>query len=98
MVQLEEEEIREKAALLKVLANPARLCIIRELLIRGSSNVSGMQNCLNMSQSTVSQHLGRLRDRGIIYGERRGTEVYYSLISKEAEALLKVLFAGNDPA
>ncbi len=84
--------IREKAALLKALSNPVRLCIVRELLERETCNVSSMQNCLELSQSTVSQHLGRLRDMGIISGERKGTEVYYRITSKEAEDLVRVLF------
>ncbi len=84
--------INKKALLLKALSNPIRLCIVRELLQRDACNVSSMQNCLQMSQSTVSQHLGRLRDLGIISGERKGTEVFYRVISDEAAELIRVLF------
>ncbi len=84
--------IREKATLLKALSNPVRLCIVRELMKRGQCNVSAMQNCLELSQSTVSQHLGRLRDMGIITCERKGTEVYYRISSEEAAKIIKVLF------
>ncbi len=84
--------IKKKASLLKALSNPIRLCIVRELLQRDTCNVSSMQNCLQMSQSTVSQHLGRLRDLGIISGERKGTEVYYRVTSAEAAEIIKVLF------
>ncbi len=84
--------IREKAALLKALSNPVRLCIVRELLQRKECNVSAMQNCLKLSQSTVSQHLGRLRDMGIISCERKGTEVHYRIASEEAADIVKVLF------
>lgn len=84
--------IREKAALLKALSNPVRLCIVRELLQREECNVSAMQNCLQLSQSTVSQHLGRLRDMGIISCERKGTEVHYRIASEEAADIVKVLF------
>ncbi len=84
--------IREKANLLKALSNPVRLCIVKELLERDTCNVTSMQNCLQLSQSTVSQHLGRLRDLGIIVSERRGTEVHYSINSKEAADIIRVLF------
>ncbi len=84
--------IREKAALLKALSNPVRLCIVRELMQRNECNVSSMQNCLELSQSTVSQHLGRLRDMGIISCERKGTEVYYRITSDEAAKVVRVLF------
>lgn len=88
----DQEAIVEKAALLKALSNPVRLCIVKELLKRGCTNVSSMQNCLNLSQSTVSQHLARLRDLGIIQGERRGTQVHYRVISDEAARIVEVLF------
>ncbi|MEW5785778.1 MAG: metalloregulator ArsR/SmtB family transcription factor [Bacillota bacterium] len=84
--------LREKAALLKALSNPIRLCIVRELLRRGECNVSSMQHCLELSQSTVSQHLGRLRDLGIIEGERHGVEVIYRVASRQAAAIIEVLF------
>ena len=88
----EGEKIRGKVSLLKALANPVRLCIVRELLIRGECNVSAMQHCLELAQSTVSQHLARLRDLGIIEGERRGTEVFYRLLDPKAAEIIKVLF------
>lgn len=88
----EVDKIREKAVLLKALSNPVRLCIVRELLRRESCNVSSMQKCMQLSQSTVSQHLGRLRDLGIINGQRRGTEVHYSVANQEVAALIRVLF------
>jgi len=88
----ELEIIREKASLLKALSNPVRLCIVKELLQREVCNVSSMQNCLQLSQSTVSQHLGRLRDIGIIKGERKGTEVFYSISNEEAGSIVRALF------
>jgi DNA-binding transcriptional ArsR family regulator len=91
-VAIEMTMIKEKAALLKALSNPVRLCIVRELLQREACNVSSMQNCLQLSQSTVSQHLGRLRDLGIIYGERKGTEVFYRVSSDQAAEVVRVLF------
>ncbi|MDW7740245.1 MAG: metalloregulator ArsR/SmtB family transcription factor [Bacillota bacterium] len=84
--------IKEKANLLKALSNPVRLCIVKELLHRDTCNVSNMQNCMQLSQSTVSQHLGRLRDLGIVVGDRRGTEVFYSVASEEAAAVIRALF------
>ncbi len=94
MENINEEMIilREKAAILKALSNPVRLCIVRELLERGECNVSSMQHCLEMSQSTVSQHISRLRDIGIIRGERRGVEVFYSVIDSDATSVIESLF------
>jgi len=84
--------LRERANLLKALSNPVRLCIAMELFQKGSCNVTAMQKCLELTQSTASQHLGRLRDMGIISGERKGTEVYYSITDETVKKILRVLF------
>lgn len=55
------KKLNEKAELLKVLAHPVRLCIVKGLLENGGCNVTYMQNCLNAPQSTVSQHLQKLK-------------------------------------
>lgn len=79
------------AELLKVLAHPVRLCIVRGLLNKGQCNVTYMQSCLGMPQSTVSQHLQKLRTAGIIEGERNGLEINYKVCDKRVEKLIEVL-------
>ena len=85
--------LEEQAELLKVIAHPVRLCIARGLWRSGSCNVSHMQCCLEVPQSTVSQHLGKLRQAGIIQGDRQGLEICYSLKDKRVEKILEILFA-----
>lgn len=81
----------DPAELLKVLAHPVRLCIVSGLLERGCCNVTYMQECLSLPQSTVSQHLQKLRLAGIIEGERNGLEIKYKVINKKAIEIVKVL-------
>lgn len=83
----------EKAELLKVLAHPVRLCIVRGLMTQENVNVSHMQACLEMPQSTISQHLAKLRAAGIIEGKRQGVEVYYSVVSEDAKKIVQSLFS-----
>ena len=45
-----------------------------------------------MWQSTISQHLAKMRAVGIIEGERNGLEVVYRLKSRAVEQLLEGLF------
>lgn len=82
------EEISE---LLKVLAHPVRLCIVRGLLEVGCCNVSNMQSCLGIPQSTISQHLQKLKNVGIIAGERNGLEVFYKITDKRVEDIIKAV-------
>lgn len=83
----------ETAELLKVLAHPVRICIVRGLLENGECNVSHMQNCLNAPQSTISQHLQKLRAAGIIEGRRNGLEIYYSVCNEKVADLIKVILS-----
>ncbi|MEW6724908.1 MAG: metalloregulator ArsR/SmtB family transcription factor [Bacillota bacterium] len=91
----EYRAIEEKAKLLKTLGHPVRLCIVRGLLVTGSCNVTKIQTCLQLPQSTISQHLARLREAGIVATERVGVEVFYRIASDDAMRLVKALFSLN---
>ena len=82
----------DTAEMLKVLAHPVRLCIVKGLLEKGDCNVTYMQSCLNAPQSTISQHLQRLRTAGIIEGKRNGLEIKYRVCNDKVAKLINVLF------
>lgn len=86
------QKYNETAELLKTLAHPVRLCIVNGLLNKGECNVSYMQSCLGAPQSTISQHLQKLRMAGIIEGRRNGLEIYYQVSNHKVEALMNALF------
>ena len=85
------KELGNKAEILKALAHPVRLCIVRGLMEKENCNVNFMQECLDMPQSTISQHLQKLRSVGIIEGERHGLEVIYKIKNKEIAEMVKIL-------
>lgn len=85
------EELETKAEILKVIAHPVRLCIISGLYNEGGCIVSHMQQCLNIPQSTVSQHLSKLKAAGIIKGTKTGTEITYELVDENIEKVLGAL-------
>lgn len=94
MERLENLEIlTAKAELLKSIAHPIRLCIVKGLLEQGECNVNKMQQCLDIPQSTVSQHLTKLRDLGIIKGTRQGVEIFYRVVNEDVKRLVTALFA-----
>jgi predicted transcriptional regulator len=80
------------ADLLKAIAHPVRICIIRGLMAKGSCNVSYMQDCLNLPQSTVSQHLQKLKSLGIIKGERNGLQVNYKIANDTIINIINSIF------
>ncbi|MHA2890609.1 ArsR/SmtB family transcription factor [Bacillus cereus] len=81
----------KKARLLKELAHPMRLCIVKRLIQNGSSNVSTIQKALNIPQSTISQHLSKLKMAQIVINERKGIEVYYEVKNKYIIQLVSML-------
>lgn len=82
----------EQAELLKALAHPLRLCIVRGLIQKNGCNVTHMQDCLNAPQSTISQHLQKLRMAGIVQGERNGTEIRYRVCNENVIRLIAIFF------
>ncbi|BCS54347.1 helix-turn-helix transcriptional regulator [Geobacter sp. SVR] len=86
------ELLTSKAELLKAVAHPVRLCIVRGLLEQGECNVNTIQSCLQIPQSTISQHLGKLRDAGIIKGNRQGVEIFYKVVNEDLKKVIAALF------
>ncbi|HHT28309.1 MAG TPA: winged helix-turn-helix transcriptional regulator [Firmicutes bacterium] len=85
------------AELLKALAHPVRLCIMYGLVQQGPCNVTHIQHCLDIPQSTVSQHLARLRTAGLIVGRRSGVEVHYEVVDPFIKDLVTMVVTANPP-
>lgn len=81
----------EKANILKALGHPQRLCIVKMLCEKDQITVTDMQECLEEAQSTVSQHVSKLKSAGIISGRREGTSIFYSIRDAEIRKLVAML-------
>ncbi len=64
------------AALLRVLADPTRLDVVRRLL-DGPLHVGALNSGLGINQSLLSHHLRVLRDAGLVEAQRDGKSVLY---------------------
>ena len=76
--------------LLKIMAHPVRLQIVKELEHRKICNVTQLTELLDVPQSTVSQHLSKMRGK-ILRSERRGLEMYYYIANLKACQIVSVL-------
>lgn len=85
------ELLTQAAEMLRAMAHPVRLCILRGLMQQGPCNVSKMQSCLGLPQSTVSQHLAKLRAAGLVAGERQMTEIIYRIKSPVVARVMAAL-------
>lgn len=86
----------EKAELLKALAHPLRLRIVRGLLKCGCRNVSCMENNTGQSQSCISQHLAKLKAAGVVKAVRSGNEVYYEIADPSIGAVVAALLGDHE--
>jgi ArsR family transcriptional regulator, virulence genes transcriptional regulator len=95
-------ELAPKAAeaerFLKALGNRHRLMILCQLH-NGEAGVSELQRALGLSQSSLSQHLARLREDKLVRTRRESQAIYYSLATDDVTrviALLAQLFCAGD--
>ena len=73
-------------------SHPLRLQIVRGLLVSGCRNVRCMEEGTGQSQSTISQHLMRLKAAGVVKCRRSGNEMYYEVADSDAAAVVAALF------
>ena len=80
------------ADVLKALGDPTRLEIVA-LVARAGEPLCAceIEAHFDLSQSTISHHLGLLRRAGVLDSERRGTWAFYSIREDAAAPLTTVL-------
>ena len=88
---LDEEEALATAELFKALGDPARVRIVNLLATRGGTLCAcDLYDPLGLSQPTVSHHLKKLTDAGLLEREQRGKWAYFSLTRDAVEKLAAV--------
>ena len=82
------EEADAAATLFKALADPHRVQILNRLLSSDDAVcVCELNEDLELSQPTVSFHLKKLVNAGILTREQRGTWAYFSVVPEAMEQL-----------
>jgi ArsR family transcriptional regulator len=77
--------------LLKTLANPDRLLLLCQLT-QGEHGVGEMEALVGVLQPTLSQQLAVLRQEGLVSTRRDGKQIFYSIASPDALAVMQVLY------
>lgn len=75
--------LQRKAEILKAIAHPIRLAILRGLIKNGPTNVNNLETCVEVPTATVSQHLTKIRYAGILTKKRKGTFIFYDIVDEE---------------
>jgi ArsR family transcriptional regulator, arsenate/arsenite/antimonite-responsive transcriptional repressor len=89
---LSDTEAEATAALFRALGDPARVRILNALATTDAPVcVCELVDPLGLSQPTVSHHLKKLTDAGLLEREQRGRWAYYSLNPEAATTLAALL-------
>lgn len=94
--RLDADQATALARRLKLLADPTRLRLLSMLLDseRGEACTCDLIEPLGLSQPTVTHHLQRLAEAGIVHGERRGRWTYYSVDKTAIDTITDALKLG----
>ena len=92
MTEEYKQKLKEKSEILKAIGHPIRLCLVKRLSEHKELNVTYFTNCMDASQSSISQHLSKLKSMGIIDSRKDGQLVMYFLKSEEVRKIIGVLF------
>lgn len=89
---LTEQEAERTALMFKALGDPARLRLFSSVASHegGEACVCDISD-VGVSQPTVSHHLKKLKDAGLLSSERRGTWVYYRVEPSVLAAMGSIL-------
>jgi DNA-binding transcriptional ArsR family regulator len=103
---MDMEQLAPKAAeaesFLKAMASRHRLMILCELH-EGELSVSALQGALGLGQSSLSQHLARLRADGLVETRRVSQTIFYRIDNPKVSRMMQALYEsfcadGENPA
>ncbi len=85
-----EKSCQEVSDLLRALSHPQRLMIMGHLT-QGAKTVTELMELCEVSQSQLSQFLGRMKAEGLVKSERQGKYQYYAVADERLVQLIAVI-------
>jgi len=89
VLQKYDDDLVDATKLLKALAHPARLAILRTLAQKGGKLNGELISIEQMAPATVQQHLRDLKKAGLIKGRIFGLNSSYSIDYEKLESMEK---------
>jgi len=88
---LTHEQLERATSLLKAIAHPLRLSIIKYIYENEKLTVSELQNILKIQQPVLSHHLNILKDKGILISRRNGKNIFYHVKLENIISILECI-------
>jgi DNA-binding transcriptional ArsR family regulator len=73
------EEIAKLASAFDLIGNKVRFQILYLIFLKEENCVRDLSDVLNMTRPAISQHIQKLKHKGVIEGRKEGTWVHYSI-------------------
>tara|TARA_B100001964_G_C14053941_1_gene518296 strand:- start:89 stop:400 length:312 start_codon:yes stop_codon:yes gene_type:complete len=84
---LNMEALGHAAACLRTIAHPHRIRMI-QMLLGGTYTVGELAEACDIPPSSASEHLGKMRDRGLLIGNRNGRMIYYTIAEDGLQSIM----------
>lgn len=83
-------DFEKNSQILKALSHPIRLKMAA-MLMDDECCVTDVTNALDISQSTSSQHLGILKNAGVVFPQKYGTKTCYVVNNELVKKIILLL-------
>ncbi len=80
--KLEVGKLKRVSEILKAIAHPTRLNVLEALELHKRLTVNELMQLTDTTQSLLSNHLIKMKDKGILKSERDGKNIYYELVDE----------------
>ena len=78
----------------KALCEPARIAVLRELILLGRADIAAIAQRLPQDRSVIARHLQQLAAAHIVAAEREGRHVFYEMdvrsVARRLEEILTI--------
>lgn len=85
-------DYEKDSEILKALGHPIRLKMVEGLMCN-ECNVNKIMDVLEIPQSTASQHLGVLKNHGIVVARKEGVRTCYRVVDERVKEIVRILKA-----
>lgn len=82
----------DAAECLRTLAHPHRLRMV-QMLLRGEHPVGELAAACDIPSHMASEHLGKMKDRGLLKSTRRGRQIFYQVAEPHLENIMACIEA-----
>lgn len=86
------EGMIQAAECLKTLAHPHRLRMV-QLMLQRDYAVGELAEACGIPSHMASEHLGKMRDRGLLTSDRRGRQIFYRVAEPHLNSILECIEA-----